>query len=295
MCLRSRSGGDGFTFDTIGFGSHWLKSAGKSWTLSLRPKSTGWCLTRVREELVQNDVVWEFKRRANNCNVTELPLNQIWNHEPNLATLVPHRTDRPIADLSTSSIIAEHQHRQWPRGLQNDDVLIMTMASPALLCNNICTRFCVSSLSQTRHQMQLHQRRRPSVNFHTQHKASLRFAPLVCSAAPREEKDVVEEVVVEGDDGMRRLLQILLWGAEGIYIFWLFLLPYAPVGVFWFYCSFLVTKPMLLLLVRSLIILWMGWIRVHRPHQCCACLILNVWDDYMLRNDFVWFTCDIEE
>lgn len=166
----------------------------------------------------------------------------------------------------------------------------MTMASPALLCNNICTRFWVSSLSQTRNQMQLHQRRRPSVNFYTQHNASLRFAPLVCRAAPREEK----EVVVEGDDGMRRLLQILLWGAEGIYIFWLFLLPYAPVGVSWFYCSFLVTKPLSLLLVRSLI-LWMSWIRVHRPHQYCACLILNVWDYYMLRNDFVWFTCDIEE
>ncbi|XP_002279027.2 uncharacterized protein LOC100262750 isoform X1 [Vitis vinifera] len=114
----------------------------------------------------------------------------------------------------------------------------MTMASPALLCNNICTRFWVSSLCQTRYQMQLHQRRRPSVNFHTQHNASLRFAPLVCRASPREEK----EVVVEGDDGMRRLLQILLWGAEGIYIFWLFLLPYAPGDPVWAISSYTVNS-----------------------------------------------------
>lgn len=49
-------------------------------------------------------------------------------------------------------------------------------------------------------------------------------------------------MVVEGDDGMRRLLQILLWGAEGIYIFWLFLLPYAPGDPVWAISSYTVNS-----------------------------------------------------
>ncbi|KAK6921762.1 hypothetical protein RJ641_012269 [Dillenia turbinata] len=35
------------------------------------------------------------------------------------------------------------------------------------------------------------------------------------------------------DDNLRRLLQTLLWSAEGIYILWLFLLPYAPGDPVW--------------------------------------------------------------
>lgn len=34
----------------------------------------------------------------------------------------------------------------------------------------------------------------------------------------------------DGDSNVRRLLQVLLWGAEAVYILWLFLLPYAPVS-----------------------------------------------------------------
>jgi len=33
----------------------------------------------------------------------------------------------------------------------------------------------------------------------------------------------------EGEDNLRRVLRIALWVAEGVYILWLFLLPYAPV------------------------------------------------------------------
>lgn len=43
--------------------------------------------------------------------------------------------------------------------------------------------------------------------------------------------------VSELDDNVRKLLQALLWTAEGVYIIWLFLLPYAPVSIhfsFWF-------------------------------------------------------------
>ncbi|KAG9152906.1 hypothetical protein Leryth_012526 [Lithospermum erythrorhizon] len=32
----------------------------------------------------------------------------------------------------------------------------------------------------------------------------------------------------EMDDGLKKIVQAMLWGAEGVYILWLFLLPYAP-------------------------------------------------------------------
>lgn len=35
--------------------------------------------------------------------------------------------------------------------------------------------------------------------------------------------------VTELDDNLRKLLQTVLWIAEGVYVVWLFLLPYAPV------------------------------------------------------------------
>lgn len=37
----------------------------------------------------------------------------------------------------------------------------------------------------------------------------------------------------EGDSDVRRVLQILLWAAEAVYILWLFLLPYAPGDPVW--------------------------------------------------------------
>lgn len=36
--------------------------------------------------------------------------------------------------------------------------------------------------------------------------------------------------ISESDDDLRKLLQVFLWIAEGVYIIWLFLLPYAPVS-----------------------------------------------------------------
>lgn len=37
--------------------------------------------------------------------------------------------------------------------------------------------------------------------------------------------------VSELNDGARKLLQVILWIAEAVYIVWLFLLPYAPVSI----------------------------------------------------------------
>ncbi|XP_028113087.1 uncharacterized protein LOC114311204 isoform X3 [Camellia sinensis] len=49
-----------------------------------------------------------------------------------------------------------------------------------------------------------------------------RNSPTTASAQPLPEGD--------GDGNLRRVLQFSLWVAEGIYILWLFLLPYAPMA-----------------------------------------------------------------
>ncbi|XP_040996774.1 uncharacterized protein LOC121242852 isoform X2 [Juglans microcarpa x Juglans regia] len=59
---------------------------------------------------------------------------------------------------------------------------------------------------------------------------SSRIRKPVCRAARRKPATVVSSSADEGDDNTRRLLQIILWVAEGVYILWLFLLPYAPVS-----------------------------------------------------------------
>ncbi|KAF5467637.1 hypothetical protein F2P56_011869 [Juglans regia] len=59
---------------------------------------------------------------------------------------------------------------------------------------------------------------------------SSRIRKPVCRAARRKPATVVSSSADEGDDNTRRLLQIILWMAEGVYILWLFLLPYAPVS-----------------------------------------------------------------
>ncbi|KAF5958018.1 hypothetical protein HYC85_005243 [Camellia sinensis] len=52
-----------------------------------------------------------------------------------------------------------------------------------------------------------------------------RNSPTTASAQPLPEGD--------GDGNLRRVLQFSLWVAEGIYILWLFLLPYAPGDPVW--------------------------------------------------------------
>lgn len=53
----------------------------------------------------------------------------------------------------------------------------------------------------------------------------------LCSAGRREPTELATPSSnKEEDDNLRRVLQIGLWGAEVVYVLWLFLLPYAPVG-----------------------------------------------------------------
>ncbi|WJX57817.1 hypothetical protein P8452_43339 [Trifolium repens] len=56
----------------------------------------------------------------------------------------------------------------------------------------------------------------------------------LCSAGRRKPTDIAKSSSVkEEDDNLRRILQIGLWGAEVVYILWLFLLPYAPGDPVW--------------------------------------------------------------
>ncbi|XP_068332778.1 uncharacterized protein [Pyrus communis] len=56
-----------------------------------------------------------------------------------------------------------------------------------------------------------------------------KLKPLVCRADRRKPTTSVQQE----NDGSERLLQIALWLAEGVYILWLFLLPYAPGDPVW--------------------------------------------------------------
>ncbi|XP_071703377.1 uncharacterized protein [Rutidosis leptorrhynchoides] len=56
----------------------------------------------------------------------------------------------------------------------------------------------------------------------------------ICSASRRNPTTTTSGVsVTELDDNVRKVLQYLLWAAEGVYIIWLFLLPYAPGDPVW--------------------------------------------------------------
>ncbi|XP_030491639.2 uncharacterized protein LOC115707740 [Cannabis sativa] len=63
---------------------------------------------------------------------------------------------------------------------------------------------------------------------------SIKLSKITCHATPRKPTSVVAEEGEEDlDDNLRRALQFLLWVAEGVYILWLFLLPYAPGDPVW--------------------------------------------------------------
>ncbi|CAK9134527.1 unnamed protein product, partial [Ilex paraguariensis] len=58
---------------------------------------------------------------------------------------------------------------------------------------------------------------------------------LVCKATPRKSStntkindSAISTTTPEINENVRRVVQITLWVTEGIYILWLFLLPYAP-------------------------------------------------------------------
>uniref|UniRef100_A0A2P2JXY7 Uncharacterized protein LOC105642006 isoform X2 n=1 Tax=Rhizophora mucronata TaxID=61149 RepID=A0A2P2JXY7_RHIMU len=118
------------------------------------------------------------------------------------------------------------------------------VATRALLCNNHCSK----SRPLISHHHQKRKIRKITTVFSgetwsTAPVAALylkgphhpRKTPLVCHSA-RRKPTVVSNAAVsseEGNDNVRKVLQVILWVAEGIYILWLFLLPYAPGDPVW--------------------------------------------------------------
>ncbi|CAN1133349.1 hypothetical protein LINPERPRIM_LOCUS30593 [Linum perenne] len=58
------------------------------------------------------------------------------------------------------------------------------------------------------------------------------FRNLLCHSNPRRKPDVVS-TAGEGSDDLSKAVQAALWVLEGVYILWLFLLPYAPGDPLW--------------------------------------------------------------
>ncbi|XP_054825313.1 uncharacterized protein LOC129322886 isoform X2 [Prosopis cineraria] len=103
----------------------------------------------------------------------------------------------------------------------------LLLSSFAFLSSKPCTAKC---------SLYLHQLRRPKPLDYT---SSLCTKPLIksrtlsCYAARRKPTVSTVSSGEEGDDNTKRVLQIALWIAEGIYIGWLFLLPFAPGDPVW--------------------------------------------------------------
>lgn len=51
-----------------------------------------------------------------------------------------------------------------------------------------------------------------------------------CNATRRKSISGDKASLDDEDENARKVVQFLLWAAEGVYIVWLFLLPYAPVS-----------------------------------------------------------------
>ena len=64
----------------------------------------------------------------------------------------------------------------------------------------------------------------------TKCKINFKLSKITCYATQRKPTAAAEEEE-DLDGNLRRVLQVLLWVAEGIYILWLFLLPFAPVSI----------------------------------------------------------------
>jgi len=120
----------------------------------------------------------------------------------------------------------------------------VTTTSQALLCNNYSSFGSKPSLSLSHSRFPKPRHSQASSNAKTW--PATTPPPLIsnhirtsaCLAARRKPTIAATPSAEEGDDdNSRRVLQIILWVAEGVYILWLFLLPYAPVSSFPIACQ----------------------------------------------------------
>ncbi|KAF3431828.1 hypothetical protein FNV43_RR26564 [Rhamnella rubrinervis] len=115
-------------------------------------------------------------------------------------------------------------------------------ASQALLCNSFFyheTKYFIGSnpsLCYPQTQMQKQKLAMAAMDAKTRPSYSIvkttrdcKLRKIACCAVPQKATSYDEEL----DGNLRRVLQFLLWVAEGVYILWLFLLPYAPGDPVW--------------------------------------------------------------
>lgn len=85
---------------------------------------------------------------------------------------------------------------------------------------------------------------------------------LACHAARRKTNAVATSSTEDGDGNLRRVLQVLLWVAVGVYILWLFLLPYAPVTALSFLvhpiaCQMLFIFEKVIVVLKQIYLVWL--------------------------------------
>ncbi|KAH0991145.1 hypothetical protein GBA52_002628 [Prunus armeniaca] len=116
--------------------------------------------------------------------------------------------------------------------------VISSTTSQPLLCTNrtiFSTKLSVSPRSKIHFFTQrpvfaaLDLQKWPSQQSPATHNRDSKLKTLVCRAARRKPTTTVQQE----NDSSERLLQIVLWVAEAVYILWLFLLPYAPGDPVW--------------------------------------------------------------
>lgn len=115
-----------------------------------------------------------------------------------------------------------------------------TASSPALICSNYA--FLSSKPLPAKSSFHLSQLRRPrflnnaSISRNcffektlVPKQKDLKSRSISCDFSRRKSTVLPTSSAEEGDDNIRRVLQVALWVAEGVYVVWLFLLPFAPV------------------------------------------------------------------
>ncbi|XP_023538820.1 uncharacterized protein LOC111799629 [Cucurbita pepo subsp. pepo] len=111
------------------------------------------------------------------------------------------------------------------------------IAAQPLLCNN---SFLLIKPYASSFRFQFCRPQQPMLSHSFYTKTALQPLPRrrnyspICPAA-RRKPTLVDSAgfADEGNSDVRRVLQILLWAAEGVYVLWLFLLPYAPGDPVW--------------------------------------------------------------
>ncbi|WCJ24557.1 hypothetical protein M5689_006508 [Euphorbia peplus] len=112
-------------------------------------------------------------------------------------------------------------------------------ASQLLVCNNGYSSFSFAATKRNNitplvsRKCQFYKTKETSAFKYTKSWPISKRNDIICHASRRRPTISVSSKQDDNGDTVRKALQIILWGFEGFYIFWLFLLPYAPGDPVW--------------------------------------------------------------